>query len=109
MRTLEFIVDGQILKSDPNCDFSNLVAGTRGYLRARFHFSPEWKNCIKVASFYSPTGDEYPPQILHDGATCMIPDEACAKRRFKVGIIGKRGDSRLITNTISVVQNGGSK
>ena len=40
MRTLKFIVEGQIIKQDPSCDFTNLVPGTEGYLRAEFSFSP---------------------------------------------------------------------
>lgn len=28
MRTLSFIVDKQIIRKDPECDFSNLVPGT---------------------------------------------------------------------------------
>ena len=39
MRTLKFIVDGQILRQDPTCDFSNIVPGTEGYLIAEFAFS----------------------------------------------------------------------
>lgn len=28
MRTLKFIVEGQAIKQDPNCDFSGLIPGT---------------------------------------------------------------------------------
>lgn len=28
MRTLSFIVEGQIIKQNPECDFSNLIPGT---------------------------------------------------------------------------------
>lgn len=28
MRTLSFIVDGQIIKQNPECDFGNLIPGT---------------------------------------------------------------------------------
>ena len=41
MRTLKFKVDGQIITKHPDCDFSNLVPGTEGYLRAEFIFSDE--------------------------------------------------------------------
>ena len=47
MRTLKFIVEGQIIKQDPNCDFSNLVPGTEGYLRAEFSFSRSGKDVQK--------------------------------------------------------------
>lgn len=107
MRTLKFIVEGQIIKQDPNCDFSNLVPGTEGYLRAEFSFSPEWNRCSKVASFWSAVGDEYPPQVLTDGKSCLIPAEATQRYAFKVGVIGKNSNTKLITNKAIVKQTGG--
>ena len=107
MRTLKFIVEGQIIKQDPSCDFTNLVPGTEGYLRAEFSFSPEWTGCVKVASFWSAVGDEYPPQVLSDGVSCVIPDEATKRYAFKVGVIGKSNSIRLVTNKAIVKQNGG--
>ena len=107
MRTLKFIVEGQIIKQDPSCDFTNLVPGTEGYLRAEFSFSPEWNGCVKVASFWSAVGDEYPPQVLSDGVSCLIPDEATQRYAFKVGVIGKSNTVRLVTNKAIVKQNGG--
>lgn len=107
MRTLKFIVDGQILKPDPNCDFSDLVPGSGGYLRAEFSFSPEWNDCVKVAAFYSRLGKEYPPQILNGGKSCLIPELALDSRIFKIQIIGKSDNKRLKTNRLEVDQNGG--
>ena len=107
MRTLKFIVEGLIIKPDPNCDFGNLIPGTEGYLNAEFSFSPEWNGHQKVASFWSMMGTEYPPQVLTDGKTCCIPAEALKNRVFRVQVIGKSVNSRLITNKLSVNQNGG--
>lgn len=107
MRTLKFIIDDQIIKQDPNCDFSNLVPGTDGYLKAEFSFSREWSGYFKVAGFYSPMGKEYPARVLEDGHSCMIPAEACAKRTFYVKILGKRDGDKLVTNKVAVSQNGG--
>lgn len=106
-RTLKFIVDGQIIAPDPNCDFSGLVPGTESYLRAEFSFSSEWAGCAKVASFWSAMGREYPPQVLEDGKSCMIPAEALKKRIFKVRVIGKKGRAMLATDKVAVIQNGG--
>ena len=106
MRTLKFIVEDQIMKPDPNCDFNNLVPGTEGYLQAEFSFSPEWDGYVKVAGFYSALGIEYPPQQLKDNR-CMIPAEALEKRIFKVQIIGGKNKSKLRTNKVEVRQNGG--
>lgn len=107
MRTLKFIIDGQIIKQDPNCDFDNLVPGSEGYLQAEFSFSSEWKNCAKVAAFYSMMGREYPPQILEDGKTCSIPAEASMKRDFTIRVIGKKEGFKIATNKVTVSQNGG--
>lgn len=109
MRTLKFIVDGQVIKQDPNCDFDNLIPGTTGYLRAEFSFSPEWNNRTKIASFWSRLGKEYKPQILSDGKSCLIPDEALEKRVFKVQILGRKNEDIIKTNKVSVCQNGGRK
>lgn len=110
MRTLKFIVDDQIITQDPNCDFSGLVPGTEGYLKAEFSFSPEWNDCVKLASFYSAMGKEYTPKVLMDGKSCIIPTEALAKKTFKVQVIGGTPyNVKLTTNKVNVVQNGGKK
>lgn len=106
MRTLKFIVSGQLINPDPKCDFSGLVPGTEGFLQAEFVFSREWNDCVKVAGFYSLMGTEFPPQLLINN-TCVIPKEALAKKIFKIKVIGKKDDFKITTNKISVVQNGG--
>lgn len=107
MRILKFIVDDQIIKQDPNCDFDNLVPGSEGYLFAEFAFSKAWEGTIKVATFHSPMGREYPPQALNDGKTCKIPAEALKHKKFKIGVIGKKDNIKIITNKVTVCQNGG--
>lgn len=106
MRTLKFKVENQIITKDPKCDFSGLVPGTEGYLQAEFSFSSEWDDCVKVASFRSFMGKEYPPKIIAENV-CMIPTEALARRSFKIQIIGQGRDKRLKTNQVIVDQNGG--
>ena len=107
MRTLKFIVDKQSLTKDPDCDFSGLVPGTEGYIEAQFSFSPEWNNCVKVAGFYTPMGQELTPQVLKDGRSCLIPAEALARNSFKINVLGKRSDIKLTTNKVTISQNGG--
>ena len=107
MRILRFKVDDQIITRDPDCDFSNLVPGTEGYLQAEFSFSKEWVGSTKVAAFYSKLGKEYTPQVLKDGRTCIIPAEACAKRDFFIRVVGKRGGYKIVTNKVEVNQTGG--
>lgn len=106
MRTLRFVIDDQIIKKDPNCDFSGLVPGTDGYLKAEFSFSPEWDGFVKVATFFSSFGKEYTPQLLTDGKSCTIPAEALKKRTIKIQIIGRRCDERIKTNKVKVFQSG---
>lgn len=107
MRTLRFIIDGQRITQDPSCDFTGLVPGTEGYLKAEFSFSPEWTGCVKVASFYSIMGEEFPCQVLMDGKSCNIPAKATKNRIFKVQVLGKRNDFKITTNRVEVNQNGG--
>lgn len=107
MRTLNFIVNGQILEPDPNCNFDDLVPGSEGYVRASFTFTNEWLNCAKVAAFFSALGKEYPPQKLDSNLTCVIPSEALKKRTFKIQILGKQDDIYITTNKLPVTQNGG--
>ena len=107
MRTLRFIVDGQTINQDPYCDFSGLVPGTEGYLKAEFTFSKEWDNTVKVAAFFSNLGKEYEPSILKDGRTCVIPAEATKNRIFKVMVFGQNKEYTLKTNRIAVDQKGG--
>lgn len=108
MRTLKFIVDGLIIKQDPNCDFSNLVPGTAGYLQAEFRFSSEWTGTSKVAGFYSVFGREFEPQVLNADNTCIIPADALKHEKFKIQMYGLRGaDYKLKTDKVEVCQNGG--
>lgn len=112
MRTLRFIVDGLIMKKDPDCDFDGLIPGTEGYLKAEFIFSPEWDKCNKVAAFYSCSvidgvKKECEPQILKDGKTCIIPSDALRNRKFKVKIFGKGENLKLVTTEVGITQNGG--
>ena len=108
MRSLKFIVEGQTLKPDPNCDFSGLIPGSEGFLQAEFMFSPEWREYVKVVEFRSIMGKEYTPQLIKNDGTCVIPTEALQKRKFKIRIIARgANETKLITNKITIDQNGG--
>lgn len=109
MRTLNFIVDGQLIEKDPKCDFSGLVPGSEKYLKAKFTFSSEWSGLLKVVGLWSRLGAEYPPQVLEKDNTCIIPAEALGSKYFKIQVIGKRKKDgfRLTTNKLEICQNGG--
>lgn len=106
MRTLKFIVNGQKIEKDPNCNFDGLVPGSDGYLKAEFSFSSEWTGCRKVVGFYSRLGKEYEPQLLEDGKSCIIPTEALKKAYFKLQVLGRKEGVGLATNKLEIHQKG---
>ena len=104
MRTLKFIINGQIIEKDPSCDFSGLVAGTENYLQAEFAFSDEWDGRKKAATFWK-LGREYPVPLYGDGRiVCKIPKEALTSRSFDVSVTGMHGNEFIPTNTVNVEQ-----
>ena len=105
MRVLKFVTDKQLLKKDPDCDFSNIAPGTSGYLAAHFKFSDkEWRECVKVASFLH-NGKEH--AVLLEKDACTIPADALAGRKFEVYVIGARPDGYRITSTRTTVKQEG--
>lgn len=101
MRILRFIVTAQSIQKAPDCDFSGIVAGTQGYLRAEFSFSAEWAGC-RVAAVFSRLGKEYAEPVLSGG--CKIPSEALTWDSFGVRVVGQRAGYRITTNEIKVRQ-----
>lgn len=91
MRILEFDVEKQRVRKKPGCDFSKIVAGSSGYLRAKFHFTgPDWSGCKKAASFWTEDEHEH-PMILDNNNSCLIPADALVGDRFFVSVTGMRG------------------
>lgn len=101
MRRLEFKIEKQRIVKADGCDFSNIIAGTSGYLMAVFSFSDDWNGYVKAAVFRSGEED-YPVAIINNA--CMIPDEALKGDMFEVNIIGQRGTHRIPTNRLRVWQ-----
>lgn len=102
MRTLKFVVNGQTIKKQTDCDFSGLVAGSIGYLRAAFTFSSEWNDCRKAASFW--LGDQEHGRLLDENDSCMIPEEALTGEMFKVSVTGVKPDYKIKTTKTKVRQ-----
>ena len=101
MRSLMFKVNAQKIVRDPECDFTGIVAGTKGYLKAKFIFTEEWNGCILVASFWKGS-EEHAVRIVNN--ECDIPPEALTGATFKVSVTGKRRDFLIKTNRVLVVQ-----
>lgn len=113
-RTLEFAVDKQRLTKKRDCDFSRIVAGTDGYLRAKFYFSEEWEGCAKIATFEADTDDGTIAMsiILDIEDSCDIPSAVLKSERFYIQVIGgktKPGNNaramyKITTNKTKVKQ-----
>ena len=99
MRVLDFKVNKQTISK--HGDFSGLIAGTRGYLRARFAFSSEWANSKRVAVFSCADG-EFP--VLLKGNMCDVPDEAAACLSFKVRVVGRHDNDTMTSSRVTVIQ-----
>lgn len=102
-RTLEFMADMQRLRKKPDCDFTGLVAGSVGYLKAKFYFSQEWRGCTKVVSFWFGE-DGQVSLVLDKDNSCIIPSEALKENAFYVSVLGGKPAYRLKTNKIKVRQ-----
>lgn len=102
MRTLEFTVDCQKLRKKSDCDFSGIVAGSVGLLRARFDCSNEWNGCKKAASFWV-NNKEY-AVMLDKKNCCDIPPEALTSDRFEVSLTGVKADYKITTTKTKVRQ-----
>lgn len=104
MRILDFIVSKQKLERNPQCDFSGIASGTRGYLHARFRFSADWKGCKRVAVF-SCRGVDTPVAIVN--GMCEIPSAALVGSTVSVKVVGQRDDYRITSNEVSFQQTTG--
>lgn len=101
MRTLEFVVDKQQINKNTSCDFTNIVAGTKGYLKAAFSFSKEWDGCRKVAVFES-KGNKYAVAIQN--GECEIPSDALTDYYLWVYVVGEKDGYRITSNKVCIEQ-----
>ena len=104
MRILEFDVQKQRLNKHKGCDFSGLVAGSVGYLHAKFYFlDNDWSGCTnKLARFW--VGDKEEARLLDSNGSCEIPTEVLAGNKFEVSVLGVSPNYRIETNRITVRQ-----
>ena len=102
MRELVFRADGQRLKKQADCDFSGLVAGSEGYLKAKFIFSSEWEGCKKAASFW--LGEQEHAVLLEDDDSCFVHPAVLTSELFKVSVIGVKPGYKITTTRTKVRQ-----
>lgn len=102
-RTLVFNVEQQRLTRNRECDFSGIVAGSVGYLRAKFNFPIKgWHGCTKAASFW--IGDKEYAVLLDKDDSCTIPSAALVKDKFQVSVMGAKTGYKIETNKVKVKQ-----
>lgn len=105
MRLLEFQVNQQSLRKLPGCDFSGIVAGSSGYLRAKFHFSEDWDEYPKKAANFVGEGEHGHAVPLDENNECDIPSEALTGSFFNVITFGANEQQNIIhTNEYKVKQ-----
>lgn len=110
MRVLVFNVKGQTIQPNSLSEISGLVAGTSGYIKAKFLFSDDWKGCAKVVAFNSVDGEEFEPKGLDAENSCLIPSEALEYHEFDMKVLGKgKGDYTITTRPIRIKQFGGKR
>ena len=100
MRILQFRINGQMLSKDG--DFSELIAGTKGYLHTEYNFDGEWDGCKKAAVFLR-YDKEYPVPIVN--GRCAVPDEITGYKRWNVYLVGEKKGYRITTNEVEVRQS----
>ena len=96
MRTLTYQVKNQQLI--PIGDHTSLVAGSQGYLKAKFVFGEDWKCCKRVVSFLN-KGKEY-VVLLDDSNECTIPAEVLTSSSFEVCVEGRAQNYRILSTRI---------
>ena len=101
-RVLEFDVNKQNISKNAGCSFDGIVSGTQGYLKAKFNFSKEWNDCVKVAVFRVLL-EEYPVPLCSNA--CDVPPDATQWDEFFVRIVGRDNKGMTVTtDEISVKQ-----
>ena len=103
MRILEYKVNGQRIIPIGNHD--GLVAGSKGYLKAKFNFDNSWDGCEKVVSFSS--GNKEYAKFLDENDSCIIPYEVLSGKSFNIYVEGRKEEYRIPSRTITEQQIGG--
>lgn len=103
MRYLDFKAEGQSLVKIG--DHENLVAGTEGYLYARFNFSEEWAGTKKIVTMEWNGCTQFVPLV--SGNSFQIPAECLKYNRIYLCVEGRKGGYRIKTNKAVISQTGG--
>lgn len=105
MKSLRFIVKGQMIKKDPDSPFYQMVAGSSNYYIAKFSMDAAWTGFACLAHFEADGDEEYVP-IKYGKA--IFPENILKYKSFTVQVIGRKNDTILVTNKNKVIQIGGN-
>lgn len=100
MKQLLFRVDEQELKTVEQ--YTGIVRGSNNYLCLMFDFGREWENYKKVVSVKDAEGNEYNDIITKSGI--LLPKKVTGTSRLYVTVHGRREESTIQTNTITIEQ-----
>ena len=100
MKQLLFRVDEQELKTVEQ--YAGIMRGSNNYLCLMFDFGREWGNYKKVVSVKDAEGNEYNDIITRSGV--LLPQKVTGTSRLYVTVYGRKGESTVQTNTITIEQ-----
>ena len=100
MKQLLFRVDEQELKTVEQ--YTGIKRGSHNYLCLMFDFGREWENYKKVVSVKDVEGNEYNDIITKNGV--LLPQKVTGTSRLYITVYGRKGESTIQTNTITIEQ-----
>lgn len=100
MKQLLFRVDEQELNTVEQ--YTGIKRGSHKYLCLMFDFDREWKDYKKVVSVKDVEGNEYNDIITRSGV--LLPRKVTGTSRLYVTVYGRRGESIVQTNTVTIEQ-----
>ena len=100
MKQLLFRVDEQELKTTEQ--YTGIRRGSHKYLCLMFDFGRGWENYKKVVSVKDVEGNEYNDIITRSGV--LLPQKVTGTSRLYVTVYGRKGESTVQTNTVTIEQ-----
>lgn len=105
MRILKFIVEGQTLRKDPECDFSHIIKGSKDYLGCSFKLPADWRN-IPLAATFTHYGKEICASPVFSGA-CLVDNSVTDYKNFKISLTAIKNGEIVRTNAVKIWQEEG--
>ena len=100
MKQLLFRVDEQELKTVEQ--YTGIMRGSHNYLCLMFNFGRKWESYKKVVSVKDVEGNEYNDIITKSGV--LLPKKVTGTSRLYITVYGRKGESAVQTNTVTIEQ-----